>query len=61
MSIDVVIVANEVCDCGIAVDGEWSLLLLQMRGWLLLQFRSVFGKKNVSEYRRNWDKVDLLI
>ena len=61
MFIDVVIVANEVCDCGIAVDGEWSLLLLQMKGWLLIQFRSVFGEKTVIDYRRNWDEVDLLI
>ena len=61
MSIDVVIVANEVCDCGIAVDGEWSLLLLQMWLWLFVQLGLLFGKKNVSEYRRNCDEVDLLI
>ena len=53
--------ANEVCDCGIAVDGEWSLLVLQMKGWLLIQFVLVFGEKTVIDYRRNWDEVDLLI
>ena len=61
MPVDVVIVANKVCDCGIVVDGEWSLLVLQMKGWLLVQFGSVFGEKTVIDYRRNWDEVDLLI
>ena len=34
---------------------------MQMKGWLIIQFVLVFGEKTVSNYRRNWDEVDLLI